>query len=56
MKLTLIIPIFNEIKAIELMLKRVSDFLNSRDNFDCILVNDGSTDGTEKKIIRIYAQ
>lgn len=50
MRITLIIPIFNEINAIESMLKRVSDFLNFRDNFDCIIVNDGSTDGTEKKL------
>ncbi len=50
MKVTLIIPIFNEIKGIELMLERVSNFINSKDNFDCILVNDGSTDGTEKKL------
>lgn len=50
-RLSIIIPVFNEEKTIEAVLKKV--LLQKIGNWEkeIIVVNDGSTDGTEKKII-----
>ena len=53
MKITLIVPIYNEIKGIDLSISRLENFLKERKNFDCIIVNDGSTDGTENYLNKI---
>ena len=44
LKKTIIIPCFNEIKTIKILLNRVKNNINSEDNI--IIVDDGSTDGT----------
>ena len=54
MNITLIIPIYNEVEAINSIIDRVIKFLNDRSNFDCILVNDGSIDGTEKFLSKLH--
>ena len=54
MNITLIIPIYNEVQAINSIIDRVIKFLNDRNNFDCILVNDGSIDGTEKFLSKLH--
>ena len=44
LKKTIIIPCFNEIKTIKILLNRVKNNISSEDNI--IIVDDGSTDGT----------
>ena len=44
LKKTIIIPCFNEIKTIKILLDRVKNNIGSEDNI--IIVDDGSTDGT----------
>ena len=44
MKFSLVIPCYNEAKNIPLLLKRCAVF-NDRDDFEIILVDNGSTDG-----------
>ena len=44
LKKTIIIPCFNEIKTIKILLNRVKNNINTEDNI--IIVDDGSTDGT----------
>ena len=44
LKKTIIIPCFNEIKTIKILLDRVKNNISSEDNI--IIVDDGSTDGT----------
>lgn len=46
MKITIIIPVYNEIKGINSVIDQLKKFLQSRTNYDFIIVNDGSTDGT----------
>lgn len=53
MKITLIIPVFNEIKAIDSIIQRVTNYLDNNTNFDCIIINDGSNDGTENNLTKI---
>lgn len=50
MKLSIIIPIFNEEKTIVEMLKRVDELMLSGITKEIIVVNDGSTDKSQKKI------
>jgi len=47
---TLVMPIFNQEKSIEEILKKICR--NSEYHFDAILINDGSNDGTLKKLLR----
>lgn len=45
--LSIIIPVYNEIKTFDLLLKKVDDVVLINDlNKDIILIDDGSTDGT----------
>jgi glycosyltransferase involved in cell wall biosynthesis len=48
---TLVVPIYNEIGAIDDMLDRVSNFIIDFDDWDVVIVDDGSTDGTNEKIL-----
>lgn len=50
MKLSIIIPVFNEEKTISEILKRVSDVKISGVENQIIVVNDGSSDGTRREI------
>lgn len=50
MKLSIIIPVFNEEKTIQEVLKRVLEVKLPVDEKEIILVNDGSYDGTKAKI------
>ncbi len=51
MKLSIIIPVFNEEKTISEMLKKVSKVKINGIEKQIIVVNDGSTDGTKKEIL-----
>ena len=53
MNYTLIIPIYNEINNIKNSITILKNFLKIRKNFNCIIVNDGSTDGTENYLSKI---
>jgi glycosyltransferase involved in cell wall biosynthesis len=46
-EITLLVPIYNEINSVEDSLKIISDFLSSRQNWNVIIINDGSSDGTK---------
>tara|TARA_Y100000590_G_scaffold459175_2_gene615614 strand:- start:6233 stop:6928 length:696 start_codon:yes stop_codon:yes gene_type:complete len=48
MKLTIIIPIYNEINTIDIILKKI---FNLKINKQIIVVDDASVDGTKKKIL-----
>ena len=50
MKLSIIIPVFNEEKTIEEILKKVHDVNLKNISKEIIIVDDGSTDGTVEKI------
>lgn len=50
MKISIIIPVFNEEKTISEILKRVNEIKISGVEKQIILVNDGSTDSTESEI------
>lgn len=53
MKLTIIIPVFNEEKTVEEIVKRVSLVRFDKVTKEIIIVNDASTDTTDKKIKKI---
>lgn len=46
-KITLVIPIYNEIAGIEKSIEIIKNFSNNRLNWKIIIVDDGSNDGTE---------
>ncbi|QDC70794.1 glycosyltransferase family 2 protein [Candidatus Methylopumilus universalis] len=48
---TLVMPIFNQEKTIEQIIEKICK--NSEYHFDAILINDGSDDGTLKKLLRL---
>ncbi len=50
MSLSLIIPVYNEINQIQYTLKKITKFKKIFKNFEAILINDFSTDGSEKII------
>lgn len=51
-KLSIVIPVYNEVKTIEMTLKNVFAQDVSPYEKEVIVVNDGSTDGTDKKLVR----
>ena len=52
MKLSIIIPCYNEEKRIETTIKEVNEYLSKKNySYEIIVVNDGSTDNT-KKIVK----
>jgi glycosyltransferase involved in cell wall biosynthesis len=52
MKLSIITPVYNEETSINELLKKVKD-VNYGMPFDIIVVNDGSTDGTDRQILKL---
>ena len=50
MRLSVIIPIFNEKDNISILSKKLDNSLKNF-NYEVIFINDGSTDGSEKKIL-----
>src|SRR4029079_18517368 len=50
-ELSLVVPVMNEVENIEPMITAVSDALRNLD-YELIFVDDGSSDGTPKEIIR----
>ena len=52
--LSIIFPLYNEIRRIEMSLIKIEEFLinNNFNNIEIILVNDGSTDATQKIIYK----
>lgn len=55
--ISVVIPCFNEEKTIQKNLTKIYNYLkNYWDNFEIIVVNDGSTDGTLKKIKKIQEE
>ena len=55
MKFSLVIPCYNEVKNIPLLLERCAVF-NSRDDFEIILVDNGSTDDSKELLKRLLPQ
>jgi dolichol-phosphate mannosyltransferase len=53
MKLSIIIPVFNEEKSVLDVIKRVKEVTIPGVTKEIIIVNDGSTDGTEEKLQNI---
>ena len=53
MKLTVIIPVYNEIKTIEILLKKVFE---TKIEKQIILVDDFSIDGTREKILSNFKE
>ena len=51
MKLTIIIPVYNEIKSINILINKV---LNSKVEKQIIIIDDCSTDGSREEIINKY--
>ena len=47
-KISIIIPVFNEDKSILEVLKRIHATVDSQNIFEIIVINDGSTDNTLK--------
>ena len=51
MKLTIIIPVYNEINSINILLDKV---LNTKIDKQIIVVDDNSSDGTREEILKNY--
>ena len=52
MKISILIPAFNEEKTILKVLNRIKETKISNLEYQVIVINDGSTDGTKKNIRR----
>src|SRR3989344_2429677 len=53
MKLSILIPTYNEIKTLPTILEKISKVKISNVNFEIIIVDDGSTDGTRDLLSRL---
>lgn len=53
MKLSIVIPCYNEEKNIPLILERFSEVLSQDKEIEVVLVNNGSTDGSEKVLAEL---
>lgn len=57
MRVSIVIPIFNEQENIGLLYKKIRDVFNQTElSFEVILVNDGSTDGSEERLRDVAQQ
>lgn len=56
MKLSIIVPVFNEEKTIDRVLKRLINLRINRVLKEIIVVDDGSTDDTYRKISNLKSQ
>lgn len=52
MKISIVIPVYNEEKAIDELLNSISQIDYPREDFEVVVVNDGSTDGTAEVVKR----
>ena len=52
MKFSIVIPVFNESKNLPILIKQIFKNLRSK-TFELIIVDDNSTDGTRKEILKI---
>ena len=50
MKVSIIIPAYNELACIPPLIKELDEFLKDRKDYEVIIVDDGSTDGTGSKV------
>jgi glycosyltransferase involved in cell wall biosynthesis len=51
--ISIIIPVFNEEKTIDIIIKKLHRLKKLNFIFEIIVINDGSTDKSEKKIISL---
>lgn len=57
MRISIVIPIFNEEDSIAFLYQKITEALNAADfSFEVILVNDGSTDASEEKLRKLAQQ
>jgi glycosyltransferase involved in cell wall biosynthesis len=49
LELSIIIPVFNQSSVIDLVIQRI--FENTRSNFEMIVIDDGSSDGTKNQLL-----
>ncbi len=52
MKLSILMPVYNEVETVESAIKRVLD-VNYPCEMELVVVDDGSTDGTDEKLARV---
>ncbi len=50
---SIVIPVFNESNNLDSLIKEIFLSLKNYNNFEIIIVNDGSTDDTLKQIVEI---
>ncbi len=50
MKVTVLVPAYNEAVNLAPLIEELDCFLNGRDDYEVVLVDDGSDDGTDKEI------
>jgi glycosyltransferase involved in cell wall biosynthesis len=55
MKLSLVVPIYNEEENIPILHARISDALSAADGYEMIFVDDGSSDGSYEALKRLAA-
>ena len=51
--LTVVVPVMNEVDNIEPLISEIVAVLRGRETFEIIYVDDGSTDGTQHRRLRV---